>query len=134
MPLTPLRMLFQAVAMSLPTGEMMPMPVTTTRRLLMDRIPSWFGKDQPRGTLSLTLRRADPAHHTGSDVANCRNENCAEMAQLPISLRGDMGRVCFAPPRGSAFLGVGLDVIDSLLHGGDLLGFLVGNFGFEFLF
>src|SRR5712692_9211192 len=30
-------------------------------------------------------------------------------------------------------LGVGLDVIDGLLHGGDLLGFLVGNLGLELL-
>src|SRR2546421_12595838 len=28
---------------------------------------------------------------------------------------------------------VGLDVVDGLLHGGDLLGFLVGNLGLEFL-
>src|SRR6266850_6939862 len=31
-------------------------------------------------------------------------------------------------------LGVRLDVIDGLLHGGDLLGFLVGNLGLELLF
>ena len=49
MPLTPSTTLRQAVAMSLPTGEMIPMPVTTTRRFdisILDRerdegLPGW---------------------------------------------------------------------------------------------
>src|SRR3546814_16851360 len=31
-----------------------------------------------------------------------------------------------------SILGMGLDVINGLLHGGDLLGIFVGNFGLEF--
>src|SRR5690242_5936403 len=85
MPLLPLRMLSQAVAMSLPTGEMMPMPVTTTRRLLtgrslMDFNPYVFLGSLPRNGLK-------SSHHTVSDVSKGRNENCAKVAQLSVSPR-----------------------------------------------
>src|SRR5690242_11430153 len=85
MPLTPLRMLSHAVAMSLPTGEMMPMPVTTTRRLLtgrslMDFNPYVFSRHA-------AAQRPASFNHTVSDVSNRRNENCAKVAQLSVSPR-----------------------------------------------
>src|SRR5690348_9074534 len=90
MPLTPLRMLSQAVAMSLPTGEMMPMPVTTTRRLfigrsltgrsLMDLNPYVFSRHA-------AAQRPASFNHTVSDVSKDRNENCAKVAQLSVSPR-----------------------------------------------
>src|SRR6476659_808246 len=126
MPLLPLRMLSQAVAMSLPTGEMMPMPVTTTRRLLMDFNPYVFSG------LAAAQRLAS-SHHTVSDVSKGRNENCAKVAQLSVSPRernprrhGRRHR-----SRNRSVLGVGLDVVHGLLNGGDLLGLFVRDLGLE---
>src|SRR5690348_12457053 len=98
MPLLPSRTLPQAVARSLPTGDTMPRPVTTTRLF----IRSFQGciKDE-----SCAVGRS--FRHYGS--------------KRP----GETPR-----PRASG-LDVGLDVIHRLLHGGDLLGFLVRDLGLE---
>src|SRR5690242_4726953 len=85
MPLTPLRMLSQAVAMSLPTGEMMPMPVTTTRRLLMGR--SLMDLNPYVFSRHAAAQRPASFNHTVSDVSKDRNENCAKVAQLSVSPR-----------------------------------------------
>src|SRR5688572_10917843 len=85
-PPRPCTMLSHALATVLPTGETMPSPVTTTRRLV---------KEQP----------------LDQGICGC----------------GLAGR---APACGSA-AAAGLDVVDGLLDGGDLLGLLVGDFALE---
>src|SRR5690348_5758744 len=96
-PLRPATMLSQAVLMSLPTGETMPRPVTTTRLF----IRSFQG---------------------------CKNESCA----IGRSFRFNGSKRPGETPRMRASgLYVGLDVIHRLLHGGDLLGFLVRDLGLE---
>jgi hypothetical protein len=45
-----------------------------------------------------------------------------------------MGNARTARPAGSFTFQVRANVVDRLLHRGDLLGILVGNLGFEFLF
>ena len=56
MPLTPWTTLFQAPSSVLPTGEMMPMPVTTTRRLLK-RCCSGLLVEMPRRLIRRTATR-----------------------------------------------------------------------------
>src|SRR5690349_25073096 len=97
MPDRPARILSQACARPMPTGETMPIPVTATRRLGMAFVRGRTGlRSRPRGGL---YERDRPAR-----------------------------------PRGSLLLQVRIDVVDGLLDRGDLLGLLVGDLRFEFLF
>src|SRR6476659_6271402 len=95
MPERPLVTASHADSRELPTGETMPMPVTTTRRLLMAGAP-----------LALYCVRGPEKHR-------------AAQARPRLSARWGSG------------LDVGLDVVDRLLHGGDLLGFLVRDLALE---
>src|SRR5574337_25450 len=146
-PLTPLTTRSHALAMSLPTGEMMPMPVTTTRRLLMlcsfviprSPTPADLRQCHPKDTLSGSVNDAPGAPY---GIGRC------EIQKRKLRRSGaafDTGTCPHRPARGvpeglaachrnRSVLGVGLDVIDRLLHGGDLLRILVGNLGLELFF
>src|SRR5437867_1367978 len=52
---------------------------------------------------------------------------------MPSPVTTTLRRVTQVALRFRSRLGVRLDVVDGLLHGGDLLGFLVGNLGLELL-
>src|SRR2546422_1340128 len=52
---------------------------------------------------------------------------------MPSPVTSALRRVTQVALRFRSRLGVRLDVVDGLLHGGDLLGFLVGNLGLELL-
>src|SRR3989441_7341703 len=67
------------------------------------------------GLLDRVADRADDAE-PGDDDSTTGHSGCAH---VPLRFRSR--------------LGVRLDVVDGLLHGGDLLGFLVGNLGLELL-
>src|SRR5262245_50703762 len=99
MPLLPSTTFFHAVARSLPTGETIPMPVTTTRRLLMRSHPSLVSRETYAGAGCVTRKR------------KLRHDGAAS-----VSL-GDRREA--APPidsqRARSGLDVGLDVIDRLL-------------------
>src|SRR6185312_12610035 len=100
MPLFPAVMFAQAVATSLPTGLMMPRPVTTTRRLLM----------------------FEPALNSAG-LGNPYGGVCFRTPKTKAAPRGRSSWCCRS--RENSSLDVGLDVVDRLLHGRDLLGFLV---------
>src|SRR5262249_36533596 len=104
MPLTPARMFFHAVETSLPTGLMMPMPVTTTRRLLM-----LFGSTVLRESASDTTCERTPKTQAAPRRRSRGNSN-EEKSGFDVRL----------------------DVVDRLLHGRDLLGFLVRDLALEF--
>src|SRR4051812_31446477 len=110
MPLLPAVMFAQAVATSLPTGLMMPRPVTTTRRLLIFRtcLESQAGLIGPYGAVCLRTPK---------------KQKLRLVAQLPVLSIGK-----------NSSLDVSLDVVDRLLHRRDLLRFLVGDLALEFLF
>src|SRR5918993_2371766 len=91
MPERPLTMPSQVLARSLPSGETMPIPVTTTRRMRCSR-SSPNARGRIRGPVFCTV----PADTSGLDVR--------------------------------------LDVIDGLLHRGDLLGLFVRDLALEFFF
>src|SRR6185437_7878179 len=138
MPLLPATTFFHVVATSLPTGETMPIPVTTTRRLLMGTPHSRKSMQDhatdatasPDASLSAQgLSIHTPPHSRGAQ----QSESCAREAQLS-GYRRTLHCAAQGHARPSSGLDVRLDVIDRLLDGGDLLGFLVRNFGFEFLF
>src|ERR1700752_3822177 len=99
-------MLSQAEARVLPTGEVMPIPVTTTRRWLMAGLRS-RGHAAP-GWL--------PRRPAADGYAPARSP-ASQMR------RAAHARPCCAHVRRSG-LDVRLDVVDRLLHGGDLFRFL----------
>src|ERR1700677_3107348 len=106
MPLRPPMIESQAAAISLPTGETIPKPVTTTRRLL-----------------------------NGTSSKACLNGGQAMRPAQWLTVYPDASRPREArrqPPSGLAL--VRIDVIDGLLNRRDLFRILVGNFGLEFLF
>src|SRR5690349_10726961 len=105
MPLTPPTTFFQAVSMSLPTGDTMPRPVTTTRRLLM------------------LCSTAAAARRIQTAVSRPQKRELRPRAQ---SRHGK-------PVRRSG-VDVRLDVVDRALHGRDLLGFLVRDLALELFF
>src|SRR6478609_9683711 len=95
MPERAARMFDQVSTRPMPTGETMPIPVMTTRRLDM----AWVKSSEVQALTASAGNRAGCAH----------------------------------PARSDLLLDVGSDVIDRLLHGGDLLRVLVGNLRLEFL-
>src|SRR6185369_9375567 len=99
MPLTPLTTLAQAVSTVLPTGEMMPIPVTTTRRLLK----------RCSGLSSSGWSPVQPA----AARQRCAAPQCDRRSGLGAPV---------------------VDVVDRLLHGGDLLGLFVRDLDLELLF
>src|SRR5574337_300964 len=147
MPLTPLTTRSHALAMSLPTGEMMPMPVTTTRRLLMlcsfviprSPTPADLRQCHPKDTLSGSVNDAPGAPY---GIGRCeiqkrklrRSGAAFDTATCPHRPARGVPEGLAACHRNRSVLGVGLDVIDRLLHRGDLLRFLVGNLGLELFF
>src|SRR6185312_3324713 len=144
MPLTPLTTRSHALAMSLPTGEMMPMPVTTTRRLLM--LCSFVIPWEPDATESSARRIPDTPPGSADDASRAPyGIGRCEMQKRKLRRSGAAFGIAACPRRPArrlpgelvawhqerSVLGVGLDVVDGLLHGGDLLGILVGNLGLE---
>src|SRR4029453_17974264 len=132
MPLVPATIARHAVGTSLPTGLTMPSPVITTRRLLIS-LPlqsSMIARVKKQPSLAALFNSPSFIHaRENQEAANCDrivclsgNENCADRRSFTRRREPWSG------------LDVSLDVIDGLLHGRDLLGFLVGNFALEFLF
>src|SRR6478735_8059180 len=107
MPERPLTIPSQVLARSLPSGETMPIPVTTTRlmpcsRSLCSRAALWSA--------------------CSSTTHSIRNAQGRERGPVSVT------------PRLESRLDVGLDVIDGLLHRGDLLGLFVRDFALELFF
>src|SRR5690606_16489584 len=124
-PERPLTMPSQLEARSFPSGDRMPIPVMATRRLDMGS--------------SLCSMHSWAARGFDGAMQNARGRNAAP------GCYGSTGRVDGiawrddARPTGQARrptsrLDVGLDVVDRLLHRGDLLGFLVGDLALELFF
>src|SRR6185312_13369652 len=162
MPLLPATTFCQAVATSLPTGETMPRPVTTTRRLFMGTPDSknsvhasnhpWYGYRiglaRPRAFAPLIAPIPDgPVSAFGRAPARRLSPIRGRIVRGPSKRKLRTKGAAFGLPHRTrsrrrraraevlrSGLDVRLDVIHRLLDGGDLLGFLVGNFGFEFLF
>src|SRR5690348_13266833 len=138
MPLLPVITFCHAVATSLPTGETMPRPVTTTRRLFMGTPCCEYSSGSMHVAPTMrglrARKRADRQPYATAQSQPHQRESCARKAQLSGCRMAHLRAAWrHAPKPGSGF-DVRLDVIHRLLHGGDLFGFLVGNFGFEFLF
>src|SRR5579883_3339906 len=116
MPLCPARMACHAVSTALPTGEIIPKPVTTTRRLLT-RYPFLTGSWG-------ILRRVPPPQPRGSPPAN--------PARI---LRARRPKVAALEPAAglSGLVAPLVDVLDRLVNRGDLLGILVRNLDLELL-
>src|SRR3954463_5745362 len=109
MPERAARMASHALARPMPTGAMMPSTVTTTRRRLM------VGRKGIGAT----------AEWGGCGTRSfCRRAACGRGGR-PILHR---------PAQRGSLLQVRADVIDRLLDCRDLLGVVVWNLGFEFLF
>src|SRR5450755_18803 len=115
MPLLPARIFLHAMATSLPTGLMIPSPVIATRRLLMS-LPL-------RSSLIARVKKRPSMVALFTGVHPCWKRKLRPQAQL----RTDRAVL-------SSGFDVCLDVIDRLLHGGDLLGFLVRNLALELFF
>src|SRR5215831_17991094 len=107
-PLTPATTSRHAASTMQPTGEMMPRPVTTTRRL--DKRSPLVREIQNGNFPSGRLRTPSLAH-----------------------IRGCL-RIGMPAAPSLSLLTALVDVIDRLLDGCDLLGILVGNFRLEFFF
>src|ERR1700730_7583665 len=110
MPLSPRTMASQADFTVLPTGEMMPRPVTTTRRLLTRYLYEDPGEEGARAPCVAKIENsvAIPATvETGPDT--------------PYVLRSGFGTTI-------------VDVLNGLLDRGDFLGVLIGNLDLEFFF
>src|SRR5580698_2632453 len=109
-PLSPFNMASQADFTVLPTGEMMPRPVTTTRRLLTRYL--YEERGCPR-----SLRRAPVAdQHTGRQADSKTATARAGCTQRESSLVTAL-----------------VDVLDGLLDRGDLFGVLIRNLDLELL-
>src|SRR3569833_3247721 len=105
MPLCPPTMSSHAVLIVLPTGEMMPRPVTTTRRLLTRYLYE-----------AQEMERPQPPYRAAVALQTVRNR-----AQLRTQ-------------RESGLVAALVDVFDRLLHRGDLFGVLIRNLDLELLF
>src|SRR5204862_6446019 len=109
MPLSPRTRVSQADFTVLPTGEMMPRPVTTTRRLLT----RYLYKEPGRKGRGPRVAKIDnpvalrPRSKPGRDTHN--------------ALRSGFGTAI-------------VDVLNCLLDRGDFLGVLIGNLDLEFFF
>src|SRR3569832_1046091 len=111
MPLLPASTLLHAPSTVLPTGEMMPRPVKTTRR---------FDKRLPQMGEWIT-------------AGNREDENRAAILGRSVADLNPLthGATALGPHMRSR-LGAALsDVVDRLLNGGDLLSVFVRDFGFE---
>src|ERR1700722_10310670 len=116
-PLSPFRMASQADFTVLPKGEMMPRPVTTTRRLLtryLLRIDGW-----KRGCPQLLSRAPVADQHTDDGNA----DSMVVYGSTTASTQRDSGLVAAL-----------VDVLDGLLNRGDLFGVLVRNLDLELFF
>src|SRR5690606_34574335 len=134
MPERPLTMPSQLLARSLPSGEMMPRPVTTTRRLKagrldMDDSTCWRLRP-PTGSHACLVRRvwtaALPAMPERHRAARCGPGLKRGAPAAPVTRIGHG----HAPPAGLR-LDVRLDGIDRLLDRSDLFGFLVRDLALE---
>src|SRR6185312_4157066 len=114
----------QASATPSPTGETMPSPVTTTRRMSGVSSQRTDGPEVSGGT----ARGAVPARCM-RDIARILSSVLCLLTSEGTALRAHARRVYEA-----LFLQMRTDVVDRLLHRGDLLGVVIGNLGFEFLF
>src|SRR5690606_21270524 len=126
-PERPLTMPSQLEARSLPSGDRMPIPVMATRRLDMGSSLSLF--DAFVGSAPFRWRdakRTRPQCGPGFVTDRPEGSTGSPGATTP----GQQARRA----RPTSRLDVGLDVVDRLLHRGDLLGFLVGDFALELFF
>src|SRR6185437_4891095 len=113
MPLRPALMLLHAVATSLPTGDTKPNPVTTTR--LFIRL--------------FSMRPLREINYRAPHFQITPKRKLRPRAQL--SVQTESKRPAARAADGASGLDVRLDVVNRLLHGGDLFGFFVGNLGLE---
>src|SRR3569833_926493 len=104
-PLSPFKMASQADFTVRPTGEMMPRPVTTTRRLLTRYLYE-----------AQEMERPQPPYRAAVALQPVRNR-----AQLRTQ-------------RESGLVAALVDVFDHQLHRGDLFGVLIRNLDLDLLF
>src|SRR5579862_3951257 len=112
-PLRPATIVGHASRTPMPTGETMPSPVTTTRRNMSGIRNQGTGisrGDVSGGATRVALQWPRPGRREGAGA----------------SVR--------APADEPLLLKMRADVVDRLLHRGDLFRVVVGNLGFEFLF
>src|SRR4249919_3678958 len=125
MPERPLTMPSHVVARSLPSGETVPIPVITTR-LFMERSERCAGSGRQDCGLQAMDRETRCAKTRGRRTR-------PRLVFMVRRYRPTIG-AGFAGLRDTSGLDVRLDVVDGLLHRGDLFGFLVRDLALELFF